>query len=212
MKYELMSKEDLIKELKHRDTELIRLEALVVKNTSDNKLLEDENRSLKYHAAHDRLTGCIRKDFMDDYVTRALKGRRIGDNACSMVYVDIDKFKQFNDTYGHAFGDCVLKGVAEKIMESLRHGDIVSRGDNGDEFIIFLNAASMDEAEELMVKISKSIALMGFTNDEIRSAVNVSISYGIAERSQAYSRFETLAAAADKDMYERRAKVRTIQS
>lgn len=208
MNYESMGKEELIKLLTKRDTEIIRLESLSSINAGEKKVLEDENRSLRYYAAHDRLTGCIRKDFMDDHVTKALKGRRLGDSPCSLVYVDIDAFKQFNDTFGHAFGDSVLKGVAEKIKESLRHGDIVSRGDNGDEFIIFLNSANKDEAEDLMSKISQSISLMGFSNDEIRSAVNVSISYGIAERSQSYSRFETLAAAADKDMYDRRAVVR----
>ena len=93
----------------------------------------------------------------------------------SFAVLDIDNFKNVNDTYGHIFGDNVLKVIADKIKEGIQKDDIVIRF-GGEEFIIVFVECSILDAKEILDKIRIDVSNVVFDND-----VMISISAGIKE-------------------------------
>jgi len=101
---------------------------------------EEEEKQLKALATIDDLTGLYNKRFFNNYLETTLQNFEVQQQKTpfSMAIVDIDKFKDFNDTYGHDYGDKVLKIVADHLKKSFRSTDIVSRW-GGEEFVILVN-------------------------------------------------------------------------
>ena len=92
-------------------------------------------RELQWLSARDKLTGFLNRGIFDDLLTDAsLRARRYG-RPLSILMLDVDQFKQFNDTWGHAAGDEALKAVSTAIKQSVRQGEIVARY-GGDEFVV----------------------------------------------------------------------------
>jgi diguanylate cyclase (GGDEF)-like protein len=167
--------------------------------------LSRENRELAHAAKYDRKTGCVRRDYIAEMVNEKLKGRRASDSPkCAVAYVDIDNFKPVNDEHSHAFGDFVLRTIADIMRHSLRHDDLVARGDSGDEFIVFINHTTLARAERIMEEIAKKIAAYEFHPFSGGDPLQITVSYGVAERSDSASTLEQLADLADKAMYARR--------
>ncbi len=107
---------------------------------------------LFYLANHDNLTGLPNRNLLLDRLAHAIaqSGRQSGKLA--LIYLDLDGFKQVNDTYGHDYGDNILKRVAERLRASLREGDTIARC-GGDEFIIILE--NIDKRQTIVKLISK---------------------------------------------------------
>ena len=120
---------------------------------------------------------------------------------CAMM-IDIDFFKKVNDTYGHACGDAVLKGVASNIKTALRESDIPSRY-GGEEFAVLLPYTHIEEAKIVGERLRKSVEstpILINNDDNSSLTINVTISMGIAE----YNNVETgeeLFERADKALY-----------
>jgi diguanylate cyclase (GGDEF)-like protein len=97
---------------------------------------------IRYQALHDGLTGVANRRLLGDRLTRAVAGGENGANdAFALVFVDLDGFKQVNDTYGHATGDELLAVVARRLTGSVRATDTVARV-GGDEFVALLTGVS----------------------------------------------------------------------
>jgi diguanylate cyclase (GGDEF)-like protein len=96
----------------------------------------------------------------------------------SMMFFDIDNFKQINDTFGHAMGDESLKMTVQAVCAKLRSADLIGRY-GGDEFVILLPQTSAQEALPLAERIHASIAAMRLDTD--RGVLTLSISIGIAQ-------------------------------
>lgn len=93
---------------------------------------------LDYLAYHDPLTGLPNRQLMLDRIEQAIQhGQRSG-HSLAVVLLDLDQFKNINDTYGHAFGDLMLKLVTERLQQCIRPGDTISR-QGGDEFVMLLS-------------------------------------------------------------------------
>jgi diguanylate cyclase (GGDEF)-like protein len=109
-----------------------------------NRRLEAAREELLHAAITDPLTGCHNRRFLEQVMDRELQRHRRFKLPMSLLFVDIDRFKQINDTLGHDAGDRVLQYVARFLKRNVREADFVFRW-GGDEFLILLTCSS-DEA------------------------------------------------------------------
>ncbi len=157
--------------------------------------LRTETRSLQEAAQRDSLLGLYNKKATKDYITEHLKESSQG----ALFMIDLDNFKSINDTFGHSFGDDVLKDVSGKIVRKFRSDDIIGRI-GGDEFVVFLkNDLSHQGLEQKARQLCESIA---YTYKKDGKAVAISCSIGIAVASSQERTFESLYHHADLAMYD----------
>ncbi|MFQ5587708.1 MAG: EAL domain-containing protein [Nitrospiria bacterium] len=94
-------------------------------------------RKLRHQAYHDPLTGLANRKLLFEHLTQAISQCRRSGKAAALLFVDLDRFKQVNDTFGHPIGDTILKETAARLRASVRESDTVARV-SGDEFLILL--------------------------------------------------------------------------
>ncbi len=145
-------------------------------------LLSPLNNALDYQhalnlALHDPLTGVFNRLAMNSIVIREIELAQRNNNPLSMIALDIDFFKKVNDTYGHAFGDCVLKHLTECVKQCTRASDAMFRY-GGEEFNLLLNNTSLSGAEEIAERIRENIEQTPcICNGE---SINITVSMGIS--------------------------------
>jgi diguanylate cyclase (GGDEF)-like protein len=120
--------------------------------------------------------------------------------ALTLVMIDIDDFKNINDTYGHIAGDAVLKQVAKSISDTIRELDVFARF-GGDEFVLLMPNTTMTDAQILIDRLDKTLKALSvrFEND----LISVSATFGITQLDQE-EKFEKVLVAADKRLYEKK--------
>lgn len=165
-----------------------------------------ERTKLKMQALYDSLTGLANRRLLDDRLGQALIQAKRFNRYLAIMYIDLDYFKELNDTYGHAFGDSFLKVVAEKLATCIRKSDTLSRI-GGDEFVIVLEEIISPESATLVTQnIMKTFAepvLVG------NIPIQVSLSIGIAVYEPiSGDTLENLMRQADLALYEVKAKGR----
>ena len=146
--------------------------------------------ALERQASHDPLTGLLNHASAKKRIIERLDEHPDGQFA--LVIFDLDHFKNANDTYGHIFGDEVLKFLADKLRESIRGNDIAARV-GGDEFLMFLEYRG--ELEPIISRIYHTIS--GSTYEEFP----ISLSMGIARTELVGTDYETMFHAADQALY-----------
>jgi diguanylate cyclase (GGDEF)-like protein len=164
----------------------------VVHLTAKVKTLLDREREI---ARHDALTGILnRRAFFESGKAELNRSRRYS-HPIAVAFLDLDNFKQLNDSQGHEAGDSALKAVAAALSVSLRTTDRVARL-GGDEFAVLLPEISYEAAKETGIKIAAAadVALVKFPP--------VSISIGIAWFESTVDNFQEMLEAADSLMYE----------
>ncbi len=110
-------------------------------------------RQLTYLAYHDMLTGLPNRQKFQQSVGTAIREAKLSGEKLSVMFIDLDRFKNVNDTFGHAFGDLLLTEAAERLKSGLQAGDCVSR-QGGDEFAVLIkNAPQPHNAENVAQKI-----------------------------------------------------------
>ncbi len=114
--------------------------------------------------------------------------------------LDIDNFKQYNDTYGHLAGDEALRVIAGVIRSSVRNIDCVARY-GGEEFAVILPMTDVPAARDIAERIRTSIASRYFPDESLRAAVKLTASLGIASFPQHASNLFELVGNADKALY-----------
>ena len=150
-------------------------------------------------ATIDRLTGVAnRQALLSNLFSEVERATRYGRPLC-VAFVDIDHFKAVNDSYGHAAGDTVLRGVAQTIAENLRASDLIGRY-GGEEFMLILTETDVEEGAALSEKLRELVERKRFTV-EGNPALSVTVSIGIAGGSGQQLRMETLVRDADAAMY-----------
>jgi diguanylate cyclase (GGDEF)-like protein len=146
---------------------------VLVEDVTERKIAEAK---INHLARFDPLTGLPNRNILRDHMERAL-GEWRPDNMCAVHFVDLDQFKQVNDTLGHTRGDMLLEAVAERLQTSIRDADVISRF-GGDEFVIFqAPITSLDQAEALATRALNALA---GTYDLDGHKVVVTASIGIA--------------------------------
>ncbi|WP_299831081.1 EAL domain-containing protein [uncultured Roseobacter sp.] len=121
--------------------------------------LEEANQQITFKALHDQLTGLGNRRYLSEKFSELSRLRRSSGGELASLHIDLDRFKQINDTIGHAAGDHVLIDVANRIRNNVRSEDVVARI-GGDEFVILLNIPKDSDrperlAEALLVDLVK---------------------------------------------------------
>ncbi len=145
-----------------------------------NASLQTANQELDRLARQDFLTGLANRRLFDDFLEREWKRLAREREPLALVFMDIDFFKQFNDTYGHSQGDTCLKRVAQAISRSLkRPADLAARY-GGEEFAVVLPGTDAKGAQEVAETIRHRIAGLAIPHSGSQAAAHVTISLGIA--------------------------------
>ena len=167
---------------------------------------------LRERSLHDPLTGLANRSLFFDRVGHAIArlGRQTG-RSIAVLYVDLDNFKNVNDTFGHARGDRLLALVAERLRTVVRAADSVGRL-GGDEFALLLEDLTSTTGSLLVAE--RALNLLTTPFDLAGESVNVSASIGIAQRADATMTADALIQEADEAMYEakRTGKGRVVRS
>jgi diguanylate cyclase (GGDEF)-like protein len=153
--------------------------------------------SLTKKATTDGLTGLTnRKAFLERLA--ADLARLDGRHPCGVVMMDIDHFKGVNDTYGHPFGDEVLRGVASVLGKGVRKGDTAGRY-GGEEFVLYLHMANTEQAREGAERFRRKIRQIRFTH--AGREISVTASFGVACAPHHGDGVEELLKHADEALY-----------
>ncbi|RWD87253.1 MAG: EAL domain-containing protein [Mesorhizobium sp.] len=129
--------------------------------------LVDARNSMAFIAVHDGLTGLHNRTFLTDHFDTLIKGAHRRRERLAVIQFDLDRFKQINDTLGHAAGDYVLVVTAQRMRDSCRASDLCARL-GGDEFVMILNGAGSTEdihalAKRILGEINEPITFQGTT-------------------------------------------------
>jgi diguanylate cyclase (GGDEF)-like protein len=168
--------------------------------------VEDLQAALREQAVRDPLTGLYNRRFLDEQIVVILDQARRTNTVVSIVLLDLDRFKQINDTYGHGFGDQVLVTLAELIRKRIRSSDLAIRY-GGEEFCLVFPASSAVNGLEQMEQLRRQ-----FTNAIIqcgeKTLTGLSFSAGIATFPEHGAKSETLLRIADVALYRAKAQGR----
>ncbi|MDQ6797634.1 MAG: EAL domain-containing protein [Actinomycetota bacterium] len=170
---------------------------LNTRDVSDRVALETE---LRNQAWHDGLTGLANRALFTDRVNHAIARQARVRSPLSVLFLDLDDFKTLNDTMGHAAGDIVLAGVAQRLEGCVRPGDTVARF-GGDEFAVLLEASGQADAERVARRILERLAEPFAVLDrdvQMRASVGVAV---VASVDDETGSVDDLLGNADAAMY-----------
>ncbi|WP_455382043.1 sensor domain-containing diguanylate cyclase [Salinispira pacifica] len=155
--------------------------------------------SLRQQSIRDPLTGLFNRRYMEESLERELHRSRRSGAPLSVVMVDIDHFKQFNDTYGHEAGDVVLKAVGELLLHFVRAEDIPCRF-GGEELVLILPGASIENGAQKAESFRRATESLRVEYAG-RHLPEITISLGVAAFSEHLSQSTPLLNAADAALY-----------
>lgn len=158
-----------------------------------------KRRQYERAAMFDGLTGIHNRRWLDETLHRMVRRAGSGGSALSLSLIDIDHFKKFNDTYGHAAGDHVLTVVATTLSSNLRPTDLVARF-GGEEFVIIFPTTGLDDAVIAAERVREAVSKEQLTMPDGTELPSVTISMGVAELHDGMSVPELLKIA-DHAMY-----------
>ena len=165
------------------------------------KQLEEENSELKVENIRDPLTNAHNRRYFEESLAREFETASKHAWPLSVVFVDLDKFKQVNDGFGHQAGDAILLTVAELLRDTLRDSDIVARY-GGDEFVLLLPGLDAEQADRVGTRVCEAARTRTATTADGRS-VGITLSLGIVT-CDSHNKFDSpkaLLAAADSALY-----------
>lgn len=165
---------ELYKQKKEKEILYANLEKALAEAVAGRKVIDEQNILLKDLSVKDGLTGLYNhrhmNDVMESEFNRAIRYKT--DLSCLLM--DIDYFKSVNDTQGHPFGDFVLKGFAEHLIEHVRDSDFVFRY-GGEEFLVLLPQTDLIGAVAMAEKFRKAMEKIAFRQAEHQTSLTVSI-------------------------------------
>ena len=161
--------------------------------------LADSNQRLQQLALTDELTGLHNRRFANEHLERQWSLAQRNKSLLSCMMLDIDYFKQVNDTYGHKTGDDVLKQVAEALQLSIRKQDVVCRL-GGEEFLVICPDVQAEELYKYAERLREKISALNFS-DSANKKFKLTVSIGAASKIPVMSSAEILLQLADKRLY-----------
>ncbi|ABE49953.1 MULTISPECIES: GGDEF domain-containing protein [Methylobacillus] len=142
------------------------------------KDLDNERQRQQERALHDRLTGLPNRELLLDRIEQAINFSVRNNQICAGLFIDLDRFKPINDTYGHLIGDIVLKEVATRLKYTMREADTLARL-GGDEFFVLARDIGSAEAAEVLAEKLKRQFLAPIILDGLPPIRDLSASIGI---------------------------------
>ncbi|MCA1646273.1 MAG: EAL domain-containing protein [Chloroflexi bacterium] len=174
-------------------------EAQKAESVLEERLHQSEglNGALAHQAVHDLLTGLPNRILLHQRVEQSIVEAATGNGSVALLVIDLDRFKEVNDTFGHQYGDLLLQQIGPRLSDVLERGDTIARL-GGDEFAVLLPGATGTRAEriarELLLALDRS-----FTISDV--SVEVGGSIGIALIADEAADSDTLLRRADVAMY-----------
>lgn len=163
----------------------------------ENAILFEE---MQTRAITDRLTGLYNQKQFYELLQSELAAAQLYNKPLSLLMLDIDFFKQYNDTFGHPAGDRLLKGFARILVENVRPDDIVARY-GGEEFAIILRETTLEQALDIAERIRQKVADYKFEGRGQQPGGRVTCSIGIAQYPIHARNLEDLVKRADEALY-----------
>lgn len=189
----------LFEQVSRRNQELRKLNATLEQQVLERThALHEANRKLQALAVHDELTGLPNRRFAMTLLNDLWAHAREHGSTFSVLLLDADKFKQVNDTYGHATGDTLLRSLAGALRESVRTDDAVCRL-GGDEFLVICPGCAPADAAGIADKILA--ADKSLRDDQGTECWNGAVSIGVAGHTPRMRRTEDILEAADGALY-----------
>ncbi|MBX9721757.1 MAG: GGDEF domain-containing protein, partial [Candidatus Obscuribacterales bacterium] len=176
------------------------------------KELSKKNRELVVDANTDPLTGLPNRRAYEEFRKTAIKQARTNTQPISILMLDLDKFKDVNDTYGHAVGDQVLQEVAHRWSKKMRASDILARI-GGEEFTVLLPQTTLAQAELVAEKFRDVISRTPITldlGDGKLLTIDATVSIGLASTDRIINEagLDMLMKQADDALYQAKRKGR----
>ena len=156
-----------------------------------------QTAALQYQALHDALTELPNRTLLSDRIRQAVLMAQRSHQSFALLVMDLDRFKEINDTLGHQYGDRLLQQVAKRMCDVLRESDTIARL-GGDEFAVLLPATNADQAEHIAGKLLKAMDKPFEVDGQI---LHVGVSIGITLFPQHGDDEVTLLQRADVAMY-----------
>lgn len=178
-----------------RDKELLQYVCAQVAAAIERKQL---HHRLQFMAQHDYLTRLPNRELLRERLAKALNKAQLDSSRMALLYVDLDHFKQVNDTYGHGVGDMLLQAVANRLQGCVRETDTVARI-GGDEFVVLLD--SIQAADDASRVASKIRQVLGQPMRLDSHSLNILPSIGIALYPEHGHEEHQLFKHADEAMY-----------
>jgi len=173
---------DLISAVAGRAAEKARLVSqnreLLVELKRTNEELQEANLILKEMALKDGLTTLYNHRYFQESLAHEIARSKRGQKPCSVVFMDVDNFKVYNDTHGHPEGDRLLKTLAHMLKSNLRSSDLAARY-GGEEFVLLLPETRKDAALKIAEELRRVVEGYDFPGGEKQPLGRVSISIGV---------------------------------
>ena len=171
---------------------------LVVRDISDQKLAAEEIQRLAFY---DLLTGAPNRYLLHERTLHAIQSARRSEQSFALAFLDLDRFKEINDAFGHEVGDRLLVLLARRLQECLRQEDTIARL-GGDEFVFLLENIDPSQTAERLQTVLEAAA-QPFVLDQVSHQVSASI--GVALYPRDGETFDVLLKNADTAMYQAKA-------
>ena len=165
-----------------------------------NQDLESLNKEFRELAIRDGLTGLFNYRYAQERLEEEFDRATRFERELSVLFIDLDHFKFFNDAHGHQAGDEVLQILSGLMTKSVRDSDTLARW-GGEEFIVIALETAEEEACMLAERIRKSVTEHAFQNAEQQPLGMISLSIGVASRSNGTESYEKLLRLADDAVY-----------
>ncbi len=161
-------------------------------------LVKERTKEIEKLSKTDALTGLWNRGYLEEMLEMEFKRAKRNKEDISIIFIDLDHFKNINDTYGHQAGDEVLRTASIKIKESLRETDFVGRY-GGEEIVVILPEANSEEATKIAEQIRVKLATEPIVFQE--HSIPVTASFGVSHLRHEHENHLMLFAEADEALY-----------
>jgi diguanylate cyclase len=185
-------------ELRTREKELLKANQALVTNLQE---IEELQQQLREQATRDGLTTLYNRRYLDATLARELANCRREGKPLSLIMIDVDDFKKFNDNYGHQAGDECLIAVAKTLQASAKRASDLAARYGGEEFLLVLPGTDATTAQRLAEELRRSVEALEIPHEQSHSG-KVTVSIGLAVMTNdSYKDVAGLLRAADEALY-----------